>query len=666
MELTTELLSNSKRKRLYAIYGILLIAVLCLLAMLDVFQQANDVLSDQMFRWRGEREPRPELAIVAVSEEDFDQGAPRWPWPRSLMARLIDQISINQPAVIAIDILYTERSNADTVFTQERFATIQPYLYQILSGRKIEVQSSHGTQVVGPGTSGFEFLVSGEGSGRVQDMELAEAVGRAVDGGVEVILAAQTVSGTGVMGLNAPYAELLNVSNKSVGLVGIRSDGDGVLRSYIPYGRDDEGGFIYGLALEGVARLKGLPLPSRPLPNGDVPIGEDLLVKVSEGSFLVNFNGPPGRHLTWSAGEILRGEEDLSEKLNGKIVFVGITDASSEDLHPTPFSGSDRMAGVEFHAAVADMILSGSYIGRLSDLLTVLLLVALGVISVYLGRFARPLYGSCGTVVILMALVGGWLGAFTGVNYLLPISELFVVVLLGYTLALIDRSGIERMEKRQAETMLSRYLSPDVVKEVLRNPINSQLMVRRVNVTVLFSDIRGFTSLSENLDPEEVVELLNMYLTAMTEIIFRYGGTVDKFEGDAILAFFGAPQPHEDQGERAVRTAVEMRDKLSELQDAWKERTDALLRIGVAIHSGEVMVGNVGSRHRMDYTVIGDTVNLAARLQDLTKTLDASILISETTRSMVAHMCHFRELGSVEVRGRQQTVEICEVVGLSD
>ena len=660
------MLSNSNRKRLYVIYGILLIAILCLLAMLDVFQQANHVLSDQMFRWRGEGEPRTELAIVAISEEDFEQGAPRWPWPRSLMARLIDQISANRPTVIAIDILYTERSNTDTVFTRERFSIIQPYLYQILSGREIKVQSSYGTQVVGPGTSGFEFLVSDENSAQVQDMELAAAVRRAVDDGVEVIMAAQTVSGTGVRGLNAPYAELSSASDKSVGLVGIQSDGDGVLRRYIPYGRDDEGGFIYGLALEGVARLKGVTLPTQPLRNGDVPIGGDLLVKVSGGSFLVNFNGPPGTYPTWSAGEILRGEEDLSEKLNGKIVFVGITDASSEDLHPTPFSGSNRMAGVEFQAAAADMILSGSYIGRPSDLLIVLLLIVLGLVSVYLGRFARPLYGSFGAVIILMVLVGCWLGAFIGVNYLVPISELFVLVLLGYTLALIDRSGIERMEKQQAETMLSRYLSPDVVKEVLRNPINTQLMGRRVNVTVLFSDIRGFTSLSEKLDPEEVVELLNMYLTAMTEIIFRYGGTVDKFEGDAILAFFGAPKPYEDQGERAVRTAIEMRDRLSELQEVWKEKTDVLLRIGVGIHSGEVMVGNIGSRHRMDYTVIGDTVNLAARLQDLTKTLDAAILISGTTRSMVAHMCHFRELGPVEVRGRQQAVEICEVVDLSD
>ena len=210
--------------------------------------------------------------------------------------------------------------------------------------------------------------------------------------------------------------------------------------------------------------------------------------------------------------------------------------------------------------------------------------------------------------------------------------------------------------------MLSRYLSPNVVREVLRNPLDAQLKGRRTHLTVLFSDIRGFTTLAEKLEPEEVVELLNKYLTVMSEIIFRYGGTVDKFEGDGILVFFGAPQPYEDQEERAVRTALEMRDRLSELQQEWVARSEDSLRIGIAIHSGEVMVGNIGSQLRMDYTVIGDTVNLASRLQDLTKELNASILISGSTQPMVQHMCQLRTFGSVEIRGRQQPVDIYEVL----
>jgi adenylate cyclase len=246
----------------------------------------------------------------------------------------------------------------------------------------------------------------------------------------------------------------------------------------------------------------------------------------------------------------------------------------------------------------------------------------------------------------------------------LPIAAPLAAVLSGYAFALTDRVSVEQLEKQQARSMLSRYLPPDIVKEMLKNPIDAQLGGRRADLTVLFSDIRGFTSLSEKLAPEEVVDLLNEYLSLMTEIIFRHGSTVDKFEGDAILVFFGAPQRHDDDPARAVRTALEMRDRLSELEERWMEQTQDPLRIGIAINSGEVMVGNIGSQRRMDYTIIGDTVNLASRLQDLTKEFGASILISGNTHLRVQHMCRVRPLGAVEVRGRQQSVDIYEVVDL--
>ena len=659
-----KLLKHFTLKRLYLVYSLPLIIALCLLSVFDVFQQPDYFFLDRVFKWHGTREPRPELAIVAISEQDFEQGAPRWPWPRSLMARLIDQIVASGPAVIVIDILYTERTNTETVFTRDQFTKIQPYLYQVLSGKELEIQSRHGTRVIGPGTTAFDLVASGTETAQAQDLELAAAVRQAIDNGVKVVLAVQTVSGKGVSGLGYPYPELAEASNYSFGLVGVRLDADGVLRRYIPYGRDKDGKFIYGLALEGVARLKGIELPARPLANGDVPIGEDSLVKVRDGRFLVNYNGPPGTYPIWTAGDVLRGEEDFSEQFNGRIVFIGITDPSSEDLHPTPYSGTHRMSGVEFHAAAADTILSRAYISSPPSSLRILLLVILGLGSIALGRFTRPLWGLSGTVIMLTTVAGSWFGSFVGGNYLLPISGPLATVLSGYAFALVDRVSVEQVEKQQARSMLSRYLSPNVVREVLRNPLDAQLKGRRAHLTVLFSDIRGFTTLAEKLEPEEVVELLNKYLTVMSEIIFRHGGTVDKFQGDGILVFFGAPQPYEDQGERAVRTALEMRDRLSELQQEWVDRSEDSLRIGIAIHSGEVMVGNIGSQLRMEYTVIGDTVNLASRLQDLTKELNASILISGSTQPLVQHMCQLRTFGSAQIRGRQQPVDIYEVLEL--
>jgi len=658
------LLKAFSLKRLFLVYSLPLTVTLCLLSGFDVFRQPDLFFLDRAFQWRGPRDPRPELAIVAVTQQDFERGAPRWPWPRSLMARLIDQVSSHGPAVIAIDILYTERSNTEAVFTRDQFAEIQPYLYHVLSGEELRVQTRAGTRVIGPGNPGFDLISSGAQLAKSQDLELADSVRRAVDDGIPVILAAQTVSGKRVVGLSEPYPELA-AAGGTLGLTGVRLDRDGVLRRYIPYGQDKEGRLVYGMALESVAKLQGASLPDRPLAGGDVPLDGGSMVKAPGGQFLVNFRGGPGTYPTWQAGDVLRGDEDYSARLKDKIVFIGVTDPSAEDLQPTPYSGTQRMAGVEFHAAAADTILSDSFIRVTPRYQRIILVALLTVAAMALGRFPKPLYGFGGALVVLVTLAGGWFGLFVGSNYLLPLAGPLAAMVFGYGFALTDRVGVEQLEKQQARSMLSRYLPPDIVKEMLKNPIDAQLGSRRAELTVLFSDIRGFTSLSEKLDPEVVVDLLNQYLTVMTEIIFRHGGTVDKFEGDGILVFFGAPQLHEDHPERAVRTALEMRDRLAELQGRWQEQTDDPLRIGVGINSGEVMVGNIGSSRRMDYTVIGDTVNLASRLQDLTKEYGASVLISGSTQERVKHMCQLRALGTVEVRGRQQQVDLYEVEGVA-
>jgi adenylate cyclase len=324
------------------------------------------------------------------------------------------------------------------------------------------------------------------------------------------------------------------------------------------------------------------------------------------------------------------------------------------------------MAGVEFHAAAADTLLSDTFIAStpMYQMVLIIVVVALGAIA--LGRFVQPLVGVSGATAILAAVIGTWIGSFVYADYFFPMTGPLVAVLSGFALSLTDRVSVEKIEKQQARSMLSRYLPSGIVNEMLKNPVAAQLGGKRAELTVLFSDIRGFTTVSEQLAPEEVVNLLNQYLTVMTEVVFQYGGTVDKFEGDAILAFFGAPQAHDDDPQRAVRTAQGMRERLVELEVRWRERTQFPLRIGIAINTGQAMVGNIGSQRRMDYTVIGDAVNLAARLQDLTKEYDASILISGSTHARVKHMCRVRSLGSVEVRGRRQPVDLYEVVGLEE
>ena len=648
-------------KRLYVVYTLALMSLLCLMSLLGLFDRLDLFFLDRAFNLRGPQEPHPDVVVVAISQEDFEQGAPRWPWPRSLMARLVDELAEARPAVIAIDIQYGRSTNTETLLTRERFDEIRPYVYQVLAGVELEIQRPEGVRVIGPGNVAFDQIVLGTASAKAQDQELAEAVGRAVAMGVPVILAAQTVSGDGVQGLSRPYNALLESAGGPVGLVGVRTDDDGVLRRYIPYGLDEQGKLVYGLALEAVASYLGVPLPSATLPDGGVPIGNDAVIAVAHGNFLVNFPGPPGTHLIINAGDILDGRDDYSATLAGKILFIGVTDPSVEDLLPTPFSGSDRMAGVEFHASAATTILNNAQISNTPRYLVMVIIILMVLAAVPLGRFVRPVLGTLGAIVAAAGLLGAWSGSFSGADYFLPVAGPLAALIVAYAVAVADRVRVEQLNMLQARAMLSRYLPAGVVKEMLKDSAAARLGAKRAEVTILFADIRGFTTISEKLQPEDVVVILNEYLTVMTEIIFKHEGTIDKFEGDAILAIFGAPQAHDNDPERAVRTALEMRDHLKGLQTHWHDLTQTSLEIGIGINTGPVMVGNIGSDRRMDYTVIGDAVNLAARLQDLTKEFKAPILISGEVASRLNGTISTRSLGEIPIRGRERPVDLYEV-----
>ena len=626
-------------RRLFLVYSLPLVLVVCLITAFGAFERPDLFFLDRAFNWRGTEEPREEIVIVAISQEDFERGAPRWPWPRSLMARLIDQISAYDPAVIAVDILYTERSNSESLITREQFPDLQPFLYRVLSGVEQTIQTSQGTAVIGPGDSGFDSVAAGAESAQAQDLELAAAVQRARDSEVAVVLSAQAVSGDRFVGITEPYPALNQAAGGSLGSVGIRTDSDGVLRNYLPYIQDKDGDFVYGLALAAVARFQGAALPDQPLSSGGVQVG-DLRIPVDDGRFLVNFRGSPETHPAIVSLDVLRGDAGLSAQLKDRIVFVGVTDPSAEDLIATPFSGAQRMAGVEFHAAAADTLLSGSFITAAPRYQEFLMIVVLALIGVALGRFLKPLFSIPGSLVVAGALFGGWYFSFVGGNYLLPIASPLAAGAAGFAFSIIERVIVEQSEKQRARNTLSRYLHPDVVKEMIKSPVAEQLGGKRTELTVLFSDIRGFTTLSERLTPEQIVGLLNEYLSVMTQVIFNHGGTVDKFEGDAILAFYGAPQAHEDDPERAIRTALDMRAKLSELDKQWLELTKTPLKIGIGINTGHAVVGNIGSDLKMDYTIIGDSVNLASmgkilshRLRHMNDLVQTLVLVQPTQGS---------------------------------
>jgi adenylate cyclase len=224
---------------------------------------------------------------------------------------------------------------------------------------------------------------------------------------------------------------------------------------------------------------------------------------------------------------------------------------------------------------------------------------------------------------------------------------------------------MEERRARDIRKMFSSYVSKRIVDELIRDPSKAKLGGDRKEITVLFSDIRGFTAFSEKHQPEEVVSLLNEYLGAMTNIVFEYEGTLDKFVGDAIMALWGAPVGQPDHAERAVRCALTMIEKLQDLQKKWIAEGRHAIDIGIGINTGDMVVGNMGAEgKKMDYTVIGDNVNLGARLEGLTRQYNNHIIISEFTYSKVKDIVEVNELGSVTVKGKQKPVVIYDVVGM--
>jgi adenylate cyclase len=348
-----------------------------------------------------------------------------------------------------------------------------------------------------------------------------------------------------------------------------------------------------------------------------------------------------------------------------KIVLIGPSAAGTGDNRATPFSPTT--AGVEIQATLLSNLLGGHFVRPAGDLwaLLAILLLAAGT-SILVWRFDDW------RVYTMLAL--GLVAAFVAGNFLVfdrwRVSLVEVAPLaaagLAYTAGNLTRYLTEGREKRRYRATLVKYVAPQLVEAIMANPRLAELHNEKLDLTVLFSDVRGFTSLSEKIPVGELVTTLNEFLNAMVEVIFENGGTLDKFVGDCVMAIWGAPVHQQNHAELACRTALEMQAALERLNQRWKEQGRPELKIGVGINTGEMIFGNIGSERRMDFTVIGDNVNLASRLESSTKELKASIVISESTHQRVGSIAQVRDLGSIHVKGKDVPIHVYELLGMSE
>jgi adenylate cyclase len=449
-------------------------------------------------------------------------------------------------------------------------------------------------------------------------------------------------------------------------------DNDGTVRR-VPLVVNHNGSYYESLSLAMVRALVGSP-PVVPLfgDAGDYAAIEFLTLPSDNGTLkipvdenvaaLVPYRGPQGSFRYISLADVLADRVPL-EQLRDKIAIVGTSAPGLLDHRTTPVG--EVYPGMEVHANLISGMLEGrikyrpQYVNAV-ELLTVLLI---GIAMIFMFPWHSPLRATTATLGLLAVVVGLNLYAWQYVNAVLPLAGSLLLLAALFVLNMSYGYFVESKAKRQFTELFGQYVPPELVEEMSRNPESYSMEGRKAELTVLFSDVRGFTTISEGMEPKKLEQLMNEYLGAMTLVIRKHRGTLDKYIGDAIMAFWGAPVADADHPRNGVITALEMHAALTELNKALVEKGFPALKIGVGVNTGDMTVGDMGSVIRKAYTVMGDAVNLGARLESITKKYGVGIIVGESTRNAVKDVV-FKELDLVQVVGKVEPVAMYEPLGV--
>jgi adenylate cyclase len=456
-----------------------------------------------------------------------------------------------------------------------------------------------------------------------------------------------------------------NAAADALGYVTVTEDATHAVRQ-IPAARTYRGRVLAPLAVQLAAARLGVPR-SRRVYLGRTGSGRPALqlggrripLNLDHGLWL-NYRGGPGSFTTHSVIDLVEGRL-APGALRDKIVLLGFTYFGHDNAR-TPFSSA--VPGVEVHATAVDNLLAGDWLHRSPWWLDALIVLGFGLLLVllYWPRWRLgPLLRFGGSLLLLAGYLFATQLAFARAQLWLPwVGPLSAFGLVSLVCLALSYLGEERA-RRRLRVAFAHYLSDDVIEQLIERPGALKLGGERRELSVLFSDIRGFTGLAEGLSPERLTELLNGYLTPMTEIVLAQRGLLDKYIGDAIMAVFGAPLPDPNHAAAACETALRMSEALVGLRVEWRTAGLPELEIGIGINTGPMSVGNMGSAERFDYTVVGDHVNLGSRIEGLNKRFGTRILVSQTTRRAVGPAFTFREIDRVAVKGKRAPVRLFEL-----
>lgn len=656
--------------------GITMIAYITGIYFLEIIELKT---VDYRFVARGKKPPGNEVVLAVVDEKSLDLEG-QWVWPRSKFARLVNRLSDAGAKVIGFDVGFHEpesRSVLNTIRQIQKTAVdskIQnpdflDYLHQL-------EQTSDNDKALADAISdskakvvlGWFFHNDLSSLNHLDGKQLKEYENHiqksrylftksiaSVDADLSFISEIAPEPNIPVLSDAADYSGFFN----------FRPDIDGSFRQTWAVRKYNDK--LYApLSLMILSAYLDQPLHLEIGGEGQVIeacIGNNLCIPTDEdGSILINYRGEDRTFPHFSITDILSGKIPDSA-LRDKIVLIGATAVGIYDLRVTPLSAN--FPGLEIHANIIDAALSEDFLEPPSTyrLLNLLVILLSGMMLGHLLNRSGVIAGS----LIALFMIGGYavftflLFVYAGgiLNMVYPILMMMFI----YITVTAYKYFIEEGQKRFIKNAFSTYLAPSVVKQLIESPEKLELGGEQRDITAFFSDVQGFTGISEKLSPQELVELLNIFLTEMTDIILRYEGTVDKFEGDAIIAFFGAPNTLENHAETATSACIDMQKRMSELRKIWREQGKPELKMRIGMYSGPAVVGNMGSKSRMDYTMMGDTVNTAARLEGVNKIYGTYTMIGETTYQAAQNSVLAREIDSINVVGKTEPISVYEPVG---
>ncbi|MGZ6098115.1 MAG: CHASE2 domain-containing protein [Myxococcaceae bacterium] len=667
------------------------------MAMVRLLSSLEGRVSDLQIRARGVRAPHPDVVVVAVDERSVQRHG-RWPWRRELIAEAISRLDAAGPAAIGLDITFTDLDPGSESAAMDEAAEAlgravaglpepsrQPFT-PVLAGLRARAAGGGDAALARALTASAALGqgVSAYGSGEAQDYvaQLATA---------EVLLRPRMLTrfpgpsgrsffevplDRGIadrfVSAQVPLPQLLP-PGQPLGHFNVVRDDDGVVRLTPPFVQlEHPPGLLPSLELQTAAVALGASVEPVWDPEQSQLVaarlrkdGQTLRTVPLSGNrprARIDYPGTAEVFHTVSLADVLDGRVP-DEALRGKAALVGVTLVGQYDQVVTPFRNVE--AGIYAHAAMLSSILSGRFLQRGASAVLAELIFMLGV-GLFLGlvlpraapwlKAAVPLgLAAAWLLLVQLALRGGVVLASA-----LPLANVFSVA---FAVVFVGYLSTDR-EKARLRRTFRYYVGDSVMTEMSDHPELLRLGGEKRDCTVLFSDIRGFTALSESMAPEALVKFINGYLSPMTRIVFEEGGTLDKYIGDALMAFWGAPLPQEDHAVRACRTALRFLDVLEQLRRSWRAEGLPEIEIGVGINSGPMVVGNMGSDLRFDYTVMGDAVNMASRLEGANKLFQTSIMVSEDTWNRVASQATGRRLGSLRLRGRSEPVRVWELLAL--